>query len=150
MFIVVKIKYVNSDNISDICDKLKFTTNYTPLQQLTHILSKHFQKVQFLTPSMGRSCCRTQVFPTLMVNRSCLLLTLAPTFYLKFFFDFSISIGKRRPSHPYPRQYPVEFQPIWGQGILISNVRISLNHFWILSFPFMSQMLIMSASFLMD
>ena len=27
--IVVKIKYVNSGNISDICDKLNFTTNYT-------------------------------------------------------------------------------------------------------------------------
>jgi hypothetical protein len=27
--IVVKIKYVNSGNISDICDKLNFTTSYT-------------------------------------------------------------------------------------------------------------------------
>jgi hypothetical protein len=27
--IIVKIKYVNSDNISDICDKLNITTNYT-------------------------------------------------------------------------------------------------------------------------
>ena len=30
--IVVKIKCVNSNNISDICDKLNFTTNYTHLQ----------------------------------------------------------------------------------------------------------------------
>ena len=29
VFIVVKIKCVNSDNMSDSCDKLKFTTNYT-------------------------------------------------------------------------------------------------------------------------
>ena len=26
--IVIKIKYVNSDNMSNICDKLNFTTNY--------------------------------------------------------------------------------------------------------------------------
>ena len=29
VFIVVKIKYVNFGNISDIYDKLKFTTKYT-------------------------------------------------------------------------------------------------------------------------
>ena len=29
VFIVVKVKYVNSGNINDICDKLNFTTNYT-------------------------------------------------------------------------------------------------------------------------
>ena len=27
--IIIKIKYVNSGNISDICDKLNFITNYT-------------------------------------------------------------------------------------------------------------------------
>ncbi len=29
--IIVKIKCVNADNINDICDKLNFTTSYTPL-----------------------------------------------------------------------------------------------------------------------
>ena len=29
VFIIVKIKCVNSGNISDICDKLNFTTSYT-------------------------------------------------------------------------------------------------------------------------
>jgi hypothetical protein len=29
VFIVVKIKWVNSGNMIDICDKLKFITNYT-------------------------------------------------------------------------------------------------------------------------
>jgi hypothetical protein len=29
VFIIIKIKYVNSNNISDICDKLKLTTYYT-------------------------------------------------------------------------------------------------------------------------
>ena len=43
MCIVIKIKRINSSNISDICDKLNFTTNYTHLQQLTHILLKHTQ-----------------------------------------------------------------------------------------------------------
>ena len=51
--IVVKIKYVNSGNISDICDKLKLTIKYIRLQQLTNILSKHKQKLQFWTPSTG-------------------------------------------------------------------------------------------------
>jgi hypothetical protein len=41
--IVIKIKRINSGNISDICDKLNFTINYTHVQQLTHILSKHTQ-----------------------------------------------------------------------------------------------------------
>ena len=29
VFIVIKIKCVNSDRINDICDKVNFTTNYT-------------------------------------------------------------------------------------------------------------------------
>ena len=29
VFIIVKIKCVNSDRISNICDKVNFTTNYT-------------------------------------------------------------------------------------------------------------------------
>jgi hypothetical protein len=29
VFIVIKIKYMNSGNINDICYKLKFTTSYT-------------------------------------------------------------------------------------------------------------------------
>ena len=41
VFIVVKVKCVNFGNMSNICDKLKFTTNYTQLSQLTHLLSKH-------------------------------------------------------------------------------------------------------------
>ena len=49
--IVVKIKCVNFDNISDICDKLNLTTYI--LQQLTNILSKHTQILQLLTHSAG-------------------------------------------------------------------------------------------------
>ncbi len=38
MSIIVKIKCVNSDNMSDICDKLKFTTTDTHYIKLhTHI-----------------------------------------------------------------------------------------------------------------
>ena len=47
--IVVKIKCVNSDNISDICNKFNLTTNYTYLQQLTHSLSKHTNNTIFET-----------------------------------------------------------------------------------------------------
>ena len=40
--IVVKIKCVNSGNISDICDKLKYTTNYTHCTTTdTHFIKKH-------------------------------------------------------------------------------------------------------------
>ena len=38
MFIVVKIKYMNSNNINDICNKFNFTTNYT--QFIRHIFYK--------------------------------------------------------------------------------------------------------------
>jgi hypothetical protein len=41
VFIVLKTKYVNSDNIIDICGKLNFTTNYiycTPTN--THSIKK--------------------------------------------------------------------------------------------------------------
>jgi hypothetical protein len=67
VFIVIKIKCVNSGIISDICDKVNFTTKlhifYNTRQifyQNTHnILSKHTQILQFLTPLTGRSCCGT-------------------------------------------------------------------------------------------
>ena len=41
VFIVMKIKYVNSSRISDICDKVNFTTNYTYFTTSDNILSKH-------------------------------------------------------------------------------------------------------------
>jgi hypothetical protein len=42
VFIVVKIKYVNSDRISYICDKVNFTTKLHIFYNiLTDILSKH-------------------------------------------------------------------------------------------------------------
>ena len=37
----MKIKYVNSSRISDICDKVDFTTNYTYFTTSDNILSKH-------------------------------------------------------------------------------------------------------------
>jgi hypothetical protein len=42
MFIVIKIKCVNSDRINDICNKINFTTNYTYFTILD-IHSKHTQ-----------------------------------------------------------------------------------------------------------
>ncbi len=38
IFIVVKIKYVNSSKISDSCDKINFTINYTYFTTLDNIL----------------------------------------------------------------------------------------------------------------
>jgi hypothetical protein len=43
VFIVVKIKCVNSGRISDICDKVNFTINYTYFTIPDNILSKHTQ-----------------------------------------------------------------------------------------------------------
>ena len=43
MFIVVKIKCVNSGKISDIYDKVDFTTSYTHFTTPDNILSKHTQ-----------------------------------------------------------------------------------------------------------
>ena len=43
VFIVVKIKCVNSSRISDICDKINFTTNYTHFTIPDRHLSKHTQ-----------------------------------------------------------------------------------------------------------
>ena len=43
VFIVVKIKYVNSSRISDICDKVNFTTNYIHFTIPDNMLSKHTQ-----------------------------------------------------------------------------------------------------------
>jgi hypothetical protein len=64
VFILVKIKCVNSDRI---CDKVNFTTKlYTcyntliDIYQNTHnILSKHTQILQILTHLAGRSCSGT-------------------------------------------------------------------------------------------
>ena len=40
--IVVKIKCVNSDNMSNICDKLNFTTNYTYFITIgTYFIKQH-------------------------------------------------------------------------------------------------------------
>jgi hypothetical protein len=40
--IIVKIKCVNSGKISDICDKLNFTTNYTHFTTTdTHFIKTH-------------------------------------------------------------------------------------------------------------
>ncbi len=55
VFIVIKIKCVNSDRISDICDKVNFITNYTHFTTLNIHLSKHTQILQFLTPLTERS-----------------------------------------------------------------------------------------------
>ena len=42
VFIVVKIKCVNSSRISDICDKINFTTNYTHFTTLDiHFIKTH-------------------------------------------------------------------------------------------------------------
>jgi hypothetical protein len=47
VFIIIKIKFVNSDNISDICDKLNFITNYIHFTTTTQILSKHIKITNF-------------------------------------------------------------------------------------------------------
>jgi hypothetical protein len=48
--IVVKIKYVNSDNIGDICDKLNFTTNYAHFTTTnTHFIKTHTKFTLFDT-----------------------------------------------------------------------------------------------------
>jgi hypothetical protein len=49
VFIVVKIKCVNSGNISDICDKLNFTTNYTNFIKI-HINITIFDKFGGMVP----------------------------------------------------------------------------------------------------
>jgi hypothetical protein len=43
VFIVVKIKCANFGRISDICDKVNFTTNYIHFTTPDNILSKHTQ-----------------------------------------------------------------------------------------------------------
>jgi hypothetical protein len=47
VFIVVKIKCVNSSRISEICDKVNFITNYTHFITPDNMLSKHIQILQF-------------------------------------------------------------------------------------------------------
>ena len=50
VFIVVKIKCVNSGRISDICDKVNFTTKlHTFYQNTNNILSKHTNIIIFNT-----------------------------------------------------------------------------------------------------
>jgi hypothetical protein len=49
VFIVVKIKYVNYGRISDICDKVNFTINYTHFITPDNILSKHINIIIFYT-----------------------------------------------------------------------------------------------------
>ena len=61
--IVIKIKYINSDNMSNIYDKLKFIINYTYLSQQTHILSKNTYILQLLTLVMRQSRNGTFEFP---------------------------------------------------------------------------------------
>ncbi len=46
VFIIVKIKCINSSNMSDICDKPNFITNYI-LPQLTQNLSKKHPLYKF-------------------------------------------------------------------------------------------------------
>ena len=42
MFIIIKIKFVNSGRISDICDKINFNTNYTHFTTLDiHFIKTH-------------------------------------------------------------------------------------------------------------
>ena len=48
VFIVVKIKCVNSSNINDICDKLNFTTNYTNFTTInTNFIKTHINIIIF-------------------------------------------------------------------------------------------------------
>ena len=60
--IVVKIKCVNFGNISDIYNKLSITTNYTYFTTTDTYFYQHTQKLQFLTPLMGRSRCDLSIF----------------------------------------------------------------------------------------
>ena len=63
MFIVVKVKCVNSGKISDICDKVNFTTNHTHFTILNIHVSKHIQILRFLTPLTRRSHNIPKNFP---------------------------------------------------------------------------------------
>ena len=63
VFVVVKIKCVNSGRISDICDKLTLLQNYTYFTTPDrHFIKTHItfyqttQILQFLTPLARRSC----------------------------------------------------------------------------------------------
>ena len=50
MFIIVKIKYVNSGNLSDIYDKFNFTTNYIHcITTDTYFIKKHTHIIIFDT-----------------------------------------------------------------------------------------------------
>jgi hypothetical protein len=57
--IILKIKYVNFGNMSNICNKLNFITNYTHfITTDTYFIKKQYI-LQFLTHAMGRSRSRT-------------------------------------------------------------------------------------------
>ena len=64
VFIIIKIKCVSSDRISDICDKVNFTTKlhifYNTWQTF---LSKYTQILQILTNLMRQSAARPKNFP---------------------------------------------------------------------------------------
>ena len=62
VFIVVKIKCMNSGRICDICDKINFTTNYTHFTTLDRHLSKHTQILQILTRLARQSRSGTLFF----------------------------------------------------------------------------------------
>ncbi len=49
---------MNFGRITDICDKINFTINYTYFTIPDNILSKHTQILQFLTHLTGRSRLR--------------------------------------------------------------------------------------------
>ena len=53
VFIVVKIKFVNSGNIGNICDKFNFTSKYTYFTTTDIYLSKTTYILQFFTPIVG-------------------------------------------------------------------------------------------------
>ena len=50
VFIVVKIKFVNSDRINNICDKVNFITNYTYFTTPNiHVIKTHINIIIFNT-----------------------------------------------------------------------------------------------------
>jgi hypothetical protein len=83
VFIVVKIKCVNSSNISDICDKLNFTINYTYFTTTnTHFIKKH-TKITIFDTFNGMVPPRDLSISVLTVGSQNIL------FFFFFFFFFS-------------------------------------------------------------
>jgi hypothetical protein len=59
VFIVGKIKCVNSDRINNICDKVNFITNYTHFTTPNiHVIKTHINIIIFNTFNTGRSHSR--------------------------------------------------------------------------------------------